>query len=175
MSSLNKKEPKLLDEVYKVMCLNHYSIHTERSYCDWIKRFITFHHMKSRKDLAGGELKIEEFLTHLATKLHVAKSTQNQAMNALVFLFKKVLNDPLTGKIDAIRSISKESIPVVMTREETAKVIALLSGDANLIAKLLYGSGLRVSEALRLRIHDVDFKMKTLTVRSGKGNKDRVI
>ena len=174
MSSSNKKEPKLLDEVHKVMRLNHYSIHTERSYCDWIKRFIIFHQMKSRKDLAGGELKIEEFLTHLAIKLHVAKSTQNQAMNALVFLYKKVLNDPLTGKINAIRSIAKENIPVVMTRKETAEVIALLSGDANLIAKLLYGSGLRISEALRLRVHDIDFKMKILSVRSGKGNKDRI-
>ena len=140
---------------------------------DWIKRYVHFHGMRSREDLAGGEAKIESFLTNLATKGKVAASTQNQAMNALVFLYRKVLKMPLDGKIDAIRADRKTNAPVVMTREETSKVISLLDGTPQLIVKMLYGSGLRILEAVRLRVKDVDFQMKQVTVRSGKGDKDR--
>ncbi len=133
----------------------HYSIHTERSYCDWIKRYVAFHKMKSRSDLANGEDKIESFLTHLAVERNVAPSTQNQAMNALVFLYNKVIKQPLAEKgIDAVRSVKKMNVPVVLTREETARVIILMSGVPQLTVKLLYGSGLRVMECARLRIHD---------------------
>lgn len=163
-----------MDEVRDIMRLRHYSIHTERSYCAWIRKFVHFHNMKSRDDLAGGEKKIESFLTHLAVHGDVTASTQNQAMNALVFLYRKVLKQNLGEGINAVRSNKKLNIPVVMAREETARVLSLMSGTPQLIAKLLYGSGLRISEAIRLRIKDIDCELKTLTVRSGKGDKDRV-
>lgn len=169
-----QKQPRLLDDVRQVMRLQHYSIHTERTYCGWIRKFVHYHGMTSRDDLAEGEQKIEAFLTHLAVDRHVAPSTQNQAMNALVFLYKKVLKVALDEKINAIRAAKKINMPVVMTREEVAKVIALIEGTPQLLVKLLYGSGLRISEAIRMRVHDIEFEMKALTVRSGKGAKDRV-
>ena len=163
-----------MSEVHAVMRLKHYSIHTERSYSDWIKRFVKFHGMKSRDELEGGEPKIEQFLTHLAVTGKVSPSTQNQAMNALVFLYKKVLKQPLEGRIDAVRAKRKQNIPVVLSKKEVVSVISFMKGTPNLVAKLLYGSGLRVMEALRMRIHDIDYDSKQITVRSGKGNKDRV-
>jgi len=120
------KDRKLLDEVRNVMRLRHYSIHTERTYCDWIKRYIIYHRMTNRQDLVDGEAKIEAFLTHLAVDKAVAPSTQNQAMNALVFLYKHVLKQPLDQEINAVRASRKINIPVVMTREEVAQVIALM-------------------------------------------------
>ena len=163
----------LLDQVRRVMRLHRYSIHSERTYMDWIRRFVLFHKMKSRDDLQGGEAKIEAFLTDLAINRNVAPATQNQAMNALVFLYKKVLEQPLNEKINAVRSDKKVNLPVVLTREEVAKVIPLLDGSNQLIVRLLYVSGLRIMEAVRLRVKDVDFAMKQITVRSGKGDKDR--
>jgi len=168
------KDRKLLDEVRDVMRLHHYSIHTERTYCDWVKRYIQYHSMTGRQDLIDGEAKIEAFLTHLAVDKTVAPSTQNQAMNALVFLYKKVLKRPLDGTINAVRATKKVNVPVVMTREEVARIIALMEGTSQLVVKLLYGSGLRILEALRLRVQDIDYEFKQLTVRSGKGAKDRV-
>jgi integron integrase len=168
------KDKRLLDEVRDVMRLLHYSIHTERTYCEWIKRFVHFHRMKSRDDLSGGEGKIEKFLTHLAVHGNIAPATQNQAMNALVFLYRKVLKQDLNEQINAVRAHKKRNIPVVLTREETAKILSLMTGTPQLVAKLMYGSGLRISEAIRLRIKDIDYAMKTITVRSGKGDKDRV-
>lgn len=165
--------PRLLDQVREVMRLHHYSIHTERTYIDWIKRFIHFHQMRSRDDLAGGERKIETFLTDLAVNGKVSPSTQNQAMNALVFLYRQVLKMALDERIDAVRAERKVHVPVVLTPGEVGKVVSLLEGEAQLIVKLLYGSGLRIMEAVRLRIKDVDFQMKQITVRSGKGDRDR--
>jgi integron integrase len=130
--------------------------------------------MASRDDLKDGEAKIEAFLTHLAVEGRVAPSTQNQAMNALVFLYKKVLKESLEGSIDAVRAPKRVNIPVVMTRDEISRVIPFLNGTVQLIVKLLYGSGLRIMEALRLRVQEIDFQMKSITVRSGKGAKDRV-
>ena len=167
------ESPRLLHQVRDVLRLHHYSIHTERSYVDWIKRYVEFHKMTSREDLADGERKIEAFLTDLAVRGKVAASTQNQAMNALVFLYKRVLAKPLDEVIDAVRAERKVNMPVVLTREEVSRVIAVLEGVPQLIVKLLYGSGLRILEAVRLRVKDVDFAMKQVTVRSGKGEKDR--
>ena len=167
------KNQKILDEVRDVMRLNHYSIHTERAYSEWIKRFIQFHNMRSRDDLDGGEQKIEAFLTYLAVNLKVAPATQNLAMNALIFLYRQVIRDPLDEKIDAVRARKKVNVPTVMTREETAGVISLMQGTAQLVVKLMYGSGLRISETIRLRVKDIDYEMKAITVRSGKGDKDR--
>jgi len=167
------QQPKLLDQVRQVLRLHHYSIHTERAYVDWIVRYVRFHKMRSRDDLFPPEPKIEAFLTDLAVNANVASATRNQAMNALVFLYKRVLNQPMEGRINAIRAPKKIDVPVVMTREEVASVISLLDGTAQLVAKLLYGSGLRIMEGVRLRVKDIDFQMKQLTVRSGKGDKDR--
>jgi len=119
-----EQTPKILDQVRNLMRLNHYSIHTERSYLDWIKRCIVFHHMRCREDLAGGEAKIEAFLTRLAIDGKVAASTQNQAMNALVFLYRQVLEIGLDQRIDAVRAERKVNVPVVLDREEVAKVLA---------------------------------------------------
>jgi integron integrase len=168
------QQPRLLDEVRQVLRLHHYSIHTERSYADWVVRFVQFHHMRCREDLLPPEPKIEAFLTHLAVNQNVAPATQNLAMNALIFLYKRVLKLSMEGDINAVRAERKVNVPVVMTREEVAAVISLMNGTPQLVAKLLYGSGLRIMEAVRLRIQDVDFGMKQITVRSGKGDKDRV-
>ncbi len=165
--------PKLLDQARQVLRVQHYSIHTERSYVDWIVRFVRFHKMRSRVDLLPAEPKIEAFLTDLAVHGNVAASTRNQAMNALVFLYKRVLDHTLDGRIDAVRADKKVNVPVVMTREEVAAVLSLMDGTPQLVAKLLYGSGLRIMEAVRLRVQDIDYQMKQLTVRAGKGDKDR--
>lgn len=157
-----------------VMRRRHYSIRTERSYCEWVKRFVLHFNMKSRDDLSEGEKKIETYLTFLARDRNVAPSTQNQALNALVFLYKHVLKQPLNEKINAERAARKVKIPVVLTRDETKRIIGAMTGIHQLVVKLLYGSGLRIIECLRLRVHDIDFDMKALTVRSGKGDKDRV-
>lgn len=170
----NEKDKKLLDEVKDVLRLKHYSIHTERSYCDWIKKFVLFHKMTSRQDLVDGEKKIEQFLTHLAVNKNIAPATQNQAMNALVFLYKKVLKVPLDDEINAVRAAKKMNIPVVMTREEVRQVITVMEGVPQLIVKILYGSGLRIMEAVRIRVQDIDYSMKQICVRSGKGAKDRI-
>jgi integron integrase len=157
-----------------VLRLHHYSIHTERAYTEWIVRFVRFHRMRSRDYLFPAEPKIEAFLTDLAVHGQVAAATQNQAMNALVFRYKRVLNHILEGRINAVRADKKINVPVVMTREEVATVLSLMDGTAQLVAKLLYGSGLRIMEAVRLRVKDIDYQMKQLTVRSGKGDKDRI-
>src|ERR1035437_7340052 len=132
-----QETPKLLDQVRNVLRLHHYSIHTERSYTDWIKRSVQFHQMGCREDLADGERKIEAFLTDLAVRGKVAASTQNQAMNALVFLYRKVLEKPLDEVIDAVRAERKVNVPMVLTREEVARVIAVIEGVPQLIVKLL--------------------------------------
>ena len=167
------QHPKLLEEVRQVLRLHHYSIHTERSYVEWIVWFVRFHGMRSREALFPAEPKIEAFLTDLAVHGNVAAATQNQAMNALVWLYKRVLNHALPGRINAVRADKKLNVPVVMTRDEVAAVISLLDGTAQVVAKLLYGSGLRIMEAVRLRVKDIDYQMKQLTVRAGKGDKDR--
>ena len=170
-----KKSNKLLDDVRHVMRLKHYSIHTERIYCDWIKQFVKYHKLYERTELLNNpETKVEDFLSYLAIQRKVAVSTQNQAMNALVFLYKRVLEQPLEKTVDAIRSTKNRKIPVVLTQDEVKQVIILLKGISQLVVKLLYGSGLRISEAARLRVQDIDFEYKQITVRSGKGNKDRV-
>jgi len=173
MSTPNKQ--KLMDHVQQVLRVKHYAFSTERTYCDWIRQYIKFHRMQDKAELAvQPEAKVEQFLSYLAMERNVAISTQNQAMNALVFLYKQVLNSPLEYKVDAIRSTKARKIPVVLTQDEVKQVITLLEGIPQLFVKLLYGSGLRISEASRLRIQDVDYDYKQITVRSGKGNKDRV-
>jgi len=165
---------RILEEMRDVMRRRHYSIHTERSYCDWVKRYILHFNMQSRDDLSDGSKKIERFLTFLARENNVAPSTQNQAMNALVFFYKHVLKQTLDETINAERASQKPKVPVVLTKDETKRILMSMEGINQLIVKLLYGSGLRIIECMRLRVHDVDFEMKSITVRSGKGDKDRI-
>ena len=166
---------QIMDEMCDVLRRRHYSIRTEHAYCDWVKRYIKHFNMQSRDDLCDGTSKVERYLTFLARERDVAPSTQNQALNALVFLYKHVLKQPLDNTINAERSTKKAKVPVVLTRDETKRIIASMSGGTHqLVVKLLYGSGLRIIECLRLRVHDIDFAMKSLTVRSGKGDKDRI-
>jgi hypothetical protein len=130
--STGSQPPKLLDQVRQVLRLHHYSIHTERAHLEWIVRYVRFHRMWSRDDLFPPEPNIEVSLTHLAVNGNVAAATQNQAMNALVFLYKHVLNQALEGRINAVRAAKKITVPVVMTREEVAAIISLMDGTAQL-------------------------------------------
>ena len=135
--------------------------------------FVRFHGMRSRQDLFPAEPTIESFLTDLAVHGHVTAATQDQPMNAIVFLYKRVLNHPMDGRINAMRADKNINVPVVMTREEVAAVLSLMNGTAQLVAKLLYGSGLRIMEAVRTRVKNIDVQIKPLTVCSGKGDKDQ--
>jgi integron integrase len=152
--------------------LKHYSIRTEESYVTWIKRYILFHN--KRHPNAMGSAEIEAFLTHLAVDRQVAASTQNQALSALLFLYRDVLKTPLDHSIDAIRAKKPKRLPTVLTKDETLNVIERLSGTQRLMAKLLYGGGLRLMECLRLRVKDLDFAQHQIIVRDGKGMEDRV-
>jgi len=169
---MEKPPEKLVDQVRGAIRLRHYSIRTEQSYVSWIKRYIIFHNMKHPRDM--GRPEIEAFLTHLAVGLKVSASTQNQAFNALLFLYHQVLNKDLDDSINAIRAKKPKRLPTVMTKEEVGRVIGSLEGIYRLMAKLLYGSGLRLMECVRLRAKDIDFQMNQIVVRDGKGMKDRI-
>lgn len=163
---------KLLDLVRQRIRLKGYSIRTEKSYTQWIRRFIIFHNKRHPKLM--GKREIEAFLSHLVINRNVSPSTQNQAFNALIFLYKQVLEQDLPDEISAIRSKRPVRIPTVMTRDETRKVISALRGTHKLMAEVMYGCGLRVIECVRLRVKDVDFGMNQIVVRDGKGKKDRI-
>jgi integron integrase len=164
-------QPRLLDRIREACRLRHYSIRTETVYVDWIKRYILFHH--KRHPLEMGAAEINAFLTHLAVAGRVSASTQNQAFSALLFLYQKVLEvDP--GRIaGVVRAVRPKRLPVVLTRDEVRRVIEQLDGTFALMVRLLYGSGLRLLECLRLRVKDIDFGRNEITVRQGKGDKDR--
>jgi len=164
--------PKLLDQVREAIRLRHYSIRTEQAYTDWIKRYILFHHKKHPQEMGAAE--VERFLTHLAVQGKVAASTQNQALSALLFLYKEVLKVDLPWLSEVKRAKKPRRLPVVLTVEEVKRVLARLDGQHGLMADLLYGAGLRLLECARLRVKDVDFAMGQITVRDGKGEKDRV-
>jgi hypothetical protein len=142
-SVIPNPKARLLDQVREVMRPKHYSIHTERSYADWIRRYVRFHHWRSREELSGGEPKVEQFLSDLAVKGNVAASTQNQAFNALLFLYREVLHQPLED-IQAVRADRPVRVPVVLRVEEVKKVILAMSDMPQLVVKFLYGSGLRL-------------------------------
>ena len=171
-SVIPNPKARLQEQVREVMRLQHYSIRTERSYWDWIRRYVKYHHLRCREELLPGEAKVEQFLSDLAVRGQVAASTQNQAFNALLFLYREVLHQPLEN-IQAVRADRPERVPTVLTVEEVKQVLALMSGTAQLVVKLLYGSGLRLLEGLRLRVQDLDFEMRQVTVRDAKGAKDR--
>jgi site-specific recombinase XerD len=164
--------PKLMDQLVEALRTRHYSPRTEEAYVLWAERFIRFHRMRHPKDMAGPE--INEFLTHLATDAKVSASTQNQALSALLFLYRHVLRVEIGDLGEIVRARRSRHVPVVMTRAEARAVLSMMSGDQLLMASLLYGSGLRLSECLCLRVQDVDLAGGELTVFNGKGSKDRV-
>ncbi|AWN16731.1 integron integrase [Salinisphaera sp. LB1] len=166
------RPPKLLDQVGERVRLKHYSIRTEKTYLAWIRRFILFHGKRHPKDM--GKPEVEAFLTHLAVDRHVAASTQNQALNAVLFLYKEVLGIKLPWMDDVVRVKRPARIPEVLSAPEVARLLAQLDGTYRLMASLLYGSGLRLMEAVRLRVKDVDFEYRQIVVRDAKGAKDRV-
>lgn len=165
-----KSTPKLLDIVHNKMRLEHKSYETRKTYIGWIKRYIYWSGLKHPKDL--GEKEITQFLTELVTKNNVSVSTQNQALNALIYLYRQVLNIEVEN-INALRSRKERSLPTVFTKDEVKEIFKHVRGTEGLILKLMYGSGLRLMEAMRLRVKDIDFEYKTVTVRDGKGAKDR--
>ena len=165
------RSPKLLDQVRTVIRRKHYSIRTEKTYADWVKRYIIFHGKCHPKDL--GKSEITAFLNHLAIDRKVAASTQNQALSALVFLYKEVLDQEF-GWLENLEYAKKpERIPVVFSKKEVRDVLSSLDGTYWIIANILYGAGLRIMETLRLRIMDIDIEYRQIFVRDGKGKKDR--
>jgi len=169
---MEKRPKKLLHRVRETMQRKHYSKRTEESYVRWIKQYILFH--KKRHPQEMGSADIEAFVTHLAVKERVAASTQNQALSALLFLYREVLHKELDRPIEALRAKRPKRLPTVLTKEEVFKVIQCMSGTPQLMAKLLYGSGLRVSECVQLRVKDVDFTQRQIVLRDPKGMQDRV-
>lgn len=167
-----KPKPRLLDEVRMVMRLRHMSIRTEEAYVQWIKRFILFHQKRHPREM--GETEIRAFLANLAVEQNVAASTQNQAMAAIIFLYQEVLQKELPRLDNIERATKPKRLPVVFSRTEVQALLAHLQGTEYLVASLLYGSGLRLLECLRLRVKDVDFQDNRLIIRDGKGEKDRV-
>jgi integron integrase len=163
--------PKLLDRLRQTCRVRHYSIRTEDAYHDWARRFILFHGKRHPQEMGAAE--INQFLTHLAVEGHVSASTQNQAFCAILFLYRDVLQvEP--GRIEGvIRANRPKRLPVVLTRVEVNRVLSQLADPYRLMAELMYGSGLRLLECLRLRVKDIDLDRKEITVREGKGNKDR--
>ncbi len=163
---------KLLERARRVLRLKHYAYRTEQRYLAWIRRFILFH--SKRHPIHMGQEEIEAFLTHLAVKEKVAASTQNQALNALLFLYRQVLNLPVDFPLSSVRARRPKRMPTVLSKEEVLLLLPCVEGTYNIMAELLYGSGLRVSECVRLRVKDVDFEQRHLAVRDGKGAKDRI-
>ncbi len=162
----------LLDRIRDKIRLKHYSIRTETAYVDWVRRFVNFHHRRHPREL--GAEHVEAFLSHLAVQRNVAASTQNQAKSALLFLYKEVLGSELPW-LDNVESAKRpQHLPVVLTRTEVDAVLSRTHGTNGLIARLLYGSGLRLMEAVRLRVKDLDLERCEILVRDGKGAKDRV-
>ena len=169
---MNTTPPRLLDRARDVLRRKHYSLRTEEAYLGWIKRFVLFHDKRHPQEMGLPE--VEAFLTYLAVHQNVAASTQNQALSALLFLYAEVLQQPLEGPIQTVRAKQPARLPTVLTRDEVTRVLDAMNGVHRLMAQLLYGSGLRLMECVRLRVKDLDFGQHQVIVRDGKGGKDRV-
>jgi integron integrase len=164
-------EPRLLDQVRQTARLKHFSLRTEQAYAQWVYRFVVHHGKRHPRELGARE--IQAFLTWLAVERDVSASTQNQALCALLFLYREVLQIDLPRIAEAVRARRPRRVPTVLTRSEVRDVMAQRDGVHALVAGLLYGGGLRLLEALRLRVKDIDFERRAVVVRQGKGDKDR--
>jgi integron integrase len=165
-------KPRLLGQVRQAIRTRHYSVKTEEAYIGWIKRFIFFHN--KRHPVEMGEREIAQFLSSLATESHISSSTQNQAFNALLFLYQEVLQRKVGLIEGVVRAKRHRRLPVVLTKEEVQRLLASLEGTPWLMTMLLYGAGLRLMECCRLRVKDIDFSRNQIVVRAGKGDKDRL-
>jgi integron integrase len=172
LSNHAPQAPRLLDRVRSAIRVRHYSIRTEQAYVQWIRRFILFHRKRHPAEMGGAE--IAAFLTHLAVEGNVAESTQNQALNAIVFLYRVVLETEIDDLGQVVRARKPRRLPVVLTLAETRAVLSRLEGVHRLAAELLYGAGLRLLECVRLRVKDLEFARGEIVVRDGKGRRDRV-
>src|SRR5438105_5205591 len=164
--------PKLLDQVRTVVRVRHFSLSTERAYVGWIRRFILFHQKKHPKDMAESE--IRQFISDLAVNAKISASTQTVALSALLFLYRDVLKKELPYVSHIERAQQRKKLPVVFTRDEVKAVLERMTGTNQLITSLLYGSGIRLMECLRLRVKDIDLGYNQIVVRDGKGEKDRI-
>jgi integrase len=164
-------KPKLLDQVRQAIRARYYSDKTEKAYVHWTKRYIFFHNKRHPLKLAEAE--IGQFLSSLATDGHLSASTQNQALNALLFLYHEVLHKKIGFIGGVVRAKRPQRLPVVLTKHEVKQIIDQMQGVPRLMAVLLYGAGLRLMECCRLRVKDIDFYQNEIVVRAGKGNKDR--
>lgn len=164
---------RLLDQLREQIRVRHYSIRTEHTYTDWVVRYVRFHNMRHPNDMGAAE--INAFLSHLACDRNVASRTQNQALCALVFLYKHVLNRDIGDLGEVIRAKRPERLPVVLSVDEVEKIFQNLSGLHKLMVLLMYGTGMRIIEVIRLRIKDIDFENRSIMVREGKGDKDRIV
>ena len=166
------EDSHLLSRVRDAIRLRHYSLRTERTYCDWIRRYLGYHRMRHPSQL--GPEHVTAFLSSLATERHVSASTQNQALAALLFLYREVLKEEVAWTEDITRAKRPRRLPVVLTRVEVSAMLAAMSGTHALMAKLMYGTGLRLMECLRVRVKDLELARRQLIVRQGKGAKDRI-
>lgn len=164
--------PKLLDQIRIHLRVNHYSRKTEEAYISWIKRYILFHNKRHPNEMGAEEIK--KFISFLANEKHVSSSTQNQALNAILYLYKNIIKKEINF-VDGLTYTKRiRHLPTVFTREEAQKIIAELDGVVQLFVKMLYGTGMRLSEGLQLRVKDIDFEARQITIRDGKGEKDRI-
>lgn len=168
----SSKPPRLLDQVRDRLRVLHYSLRTERTYLDWIKRFILFHGKRHPRDMGGPE--VQAFLSHLAVAQNVAANTQNLALSAILFLYRDVLDMELPWLQGVTRAKKPQRLPTVLTRREVDLLLGALHGPLELLVRLYYGTGMRLMEGVRLRVKDVDLERRQITVRDGKGGKDRV-
>jgi len=166
------KSIRLMDQVREVLRFHHYAYNTEKSYVSWILQYIRFNNKRHPKDM--GKAEVELFLSHLALNRGVSASTQNQAFNAILFLYKQVLHINFDLDIRATRARKSKRLPVVLSRNEVASIINQLTGVSKVLTQLMYGCGMRSLEVIRLRVHDIDFNQKRIVIRAAKGNKDRV-
>lgn len=170
---MSERPRKLLDQVADAIRRKHYSYRTEQTYVQWIKRFILFHQKRHPAEMNTPE--IEAFLTDLAVKRNVSASTQNQAFAALLFLYREVLHIELIQPVDAMRAKPSKHLPTILSRNEVQMLLRQIAGVHQLMAQLLYGTGMRLTECLRLRVKDIDFQQHHILVRDGKGEKDRAV
>ncbi len=172
VKAISPQSPRLLDRLRAAIRVRHYSIRTEEAYVDWARRYVLFHGKRHPKEMGPAEL--TAFLTHLATERGVSASTQNQAKSALLFLYREVLGQELPWLDEVVAAKPGKRLPVVLTQTEVRRLLGATSGTMGLVVSLLYGTGMRLLEGLRLRVKDVEFTRRETIVREGKGNKDRV-